>query len=1707
MNWSEIWEQLTGETSIIQSISHTQTGQAVDFVELFNPANFKEQRASLVAGETYDVKINPAIDLTRESIRQQVRKLDQANKFNQQIGFDREKFLKDVATGSPNYANFLQTVQHEALKLPMHDLDVDRAVRKAAILHYGVKASPRTSSSCKIEDAMRPHVFLGWKLWKQLQLLGTHTLKDLFRGWYLAVALSKHRLRHRQSHRLHKRRQMNEYIALSATAADTGNQRELHKIIRALATKQVAVKMQLRRQDGLIMSHSEEVIAVKDHMQMTFVDCDAMSLELSGCNIVPFSESELLYRLQLLPTHKATPKIHAESAFVKFSASVLAPILYDKIQRSWTGSIPAIPESWRTSWLTWLPKPHKNHATLKGWRGIALQNAVGKAVLKCVERAARSTCDEELKADPQFAYSSCRGTGEPIFRAVLHQATALKLGRATRITLHERKAGLSSNHLGGGFQVCLDIERAFDAVPRDKLIAAAIKHKVGLDECSILSSWHASTPYISSSHPDATVTGNIGVRQGCVAAPTLWNLYIHDFLTQMHKVFSKDWIRDHVNVFADDFHLFFAFGSETEIQEALRDLRRFLDEMSVFGLKINTGKTGFLLHLRGRRASKWRSKLIRGRGDEAKIRLESVEKHGVPLFIPLVSEHKYLGIMLSYRRCSDATLNLRKRAAMGTFARLRKWWGSMFPLHHRIKLWYQTVWPTLCYGLADVGLTARGMRQFGALVFRQIRRLARSPLHVTRERNADLCSRLGITDPLSQLCNSVFHLWQRRLEKLEIISPKDFLQNIPQLCKQAVDAEYLLLPWWNQCLPHWVHSALIRLPDDNEHRVLRLLGLQAPSPQPTTEPMLSLPSSQAECYSCSICAKQFPNQMALRVHTNSMHNPVPPSSLSFSVILDSLGGLPTCRHCKMRFAKWQGLKQHLDKDTCPFREARHLIHESHQVDAEQSPLLNSHLLRECVADHGAEALLGYSWFSDKASRSCIICTQWCPTGGALAYHMRTAHYDLYIQGRTWCMNRLNARALSITNPCTWCHQTFAPSSVLKKHFCIVVVQAGVAAHSVEQSGSVDAATASAAAAEPRDVKRRICGKRDPRCLSRSLAQHGRQQQATAWSEQSTNRRVSAATTTAATAAATCQESPKQQHPTQRRRQRVKGPPRRHGEAVLEHGQSIDTTRGRAKSRSPRHRLSDSHADNSTSLACPTSNLQKVARRARGRAPSRSPIAHASRALLLLRAQSAAQKDRWLGCNFGDHAAALSRSDSQQRWLLPEHQVGRQGQKSDHHGSWTPTSRSLSQVGDHGATPSSPSTCTQIPFQQTHGTRIQWEVDNVLARAWHSRPAVQRHFQHDCDVSRHDDLGHHAGEIEKGDVAEITIGERHPEAARQPRVAAPSSSSSSSSLASSSSALTTSTSSSSSSTLSMPLGKKLVSFDEAAELPQPAAKELVWDTASPTCAYRTWLRDGHNIIPVAKLHNPGNYCYCNATISALLVCYHRTVTQNKELAGSWGCIHEIALAACGDWNGLFSVPAFHKMMQGWHEPERQHDVGEFIRHISRSIPLIQPVYVRARYLADGEVIDEEGMLALDLLHDPTSVASAIQHWHIGRGIIHALLEAPPVLFIPVARFDYVDRQPLRAIARMRPEPSRLELPIYIADSIDVILVSYQLVACIMHRGPSPSSGHYRMLALLDGGFMISDDERASSHFSTPREDDLREISLLYLIRSDCIAGTH
>ena len=275
------------------------------------------------------------------------------------VQLDVDKFATDVACNSVRYQSYLQLVQREIKSLPIDELDLDLAVAKASCSMYMQESK---SKSCSI--IMADQVLRGWRLWKTLQSLRYRGLHDLFRAWVLVKRLLQHRRYHRAARRHRRRKQLVSFVQASAVAAEQGNQRELHRIIRMLAPKQKRQRLHLRDSNGFLLCGDDEDEAVRAHMTNLYVDEHAQELELQRCSHIPFTETDLRGSLANLPAHKATPAVCAKSIFVKFAASVIAPELYARIRRAWEGSIPLIPSSWRSSWVHWLHKPHKDASNM-----------------------------------------------------------------------------------------------------------------------------------------------------------------------------------------------------------------------------------------------------------------------------------------------------------------------------------------------------------------------------------------------------------------------------------------------------------------------------------------------------------------------------------------------------------------------------------------------------------------------------------------------------------------------------------------------------------------------------------------------------------------------------------------------------------------------------------------------------------------------------------------------------------------------------------------------------------------------------------------------------------------------------------------------------------------------------------------------------------------------------------------------------------------------------------------------------------------------------------------------------------------------------------------------------------------------------------------------------------------------------------------------
>ena len=120
--------------------------------------------------------------------------------------------------------------------------------------------------------------------------------------------------------------------------------------------------------------------------------------------------------------------------------------------------------------------------------------------------------------------------------------------------------------IAGGIGVFLDIERAFDMVSRPQLFTKLTAVGVPAPIAHILTLWHQETGYYLFSHGEEThIPVGRGLRQGCKAAPLLWNIYVLLFLAELSKHVDRQWILTCLNFYADDGQLGNAFRSEAAL--------------------------------------------------------------------------------------------------------------------------------------------------------------------------------------------------------------------------------------------------------------------------------------------------------------------------------------------------------------------------------------------------------------------------------------------------------------------------------------------------------------------------------------------------------------------------------------------------------------------------------------------------------------------------------------------------------------------------------------------------------------------------------------------------------------------------------------------------------------------------------------------------------------------------------------------------------------------------------------------------------------------------------------------------------------------------------------------------------------------------------------------------------------------------------------
>ena len=271
------------------------------------------------------------------------------------------------------------------------------------------------------------------------------------------------------------------------------------------------------------------------------------------------------------------------------------------------------------------------------------------------------------------------------------------------------------------------------------------------------------------------------------------------------------------------------------------------------------------------------------------------------LHLPLVDTHTYLGVRLSYRAPEAATLKHRMKESWSAFNRLMPALRSnSLTIRQKLAIWRACVYATLMHGLDSTGLASTGPALLRKHVSKQVRRIAKSPSHITHETSSDLLLRHDISDPVADLFRRVnTRITKARAGPISLLQPARVHKRWSLLLHEITNHQ----PWHDP-------------------------GQSALSRTATTSFQTTLcevrPGTRA--VACPICGVYFHSLKTMKQHVTLTHHKQQPKTqappkrtqqqLRNDFMQHAVNGLPTCSHCLWEFVSWPAFFQHFEHARC-----------------------------------------------------------------------------------------------------------------------------------------------------------------------------------------------------------------------------------------------------------------------------------------------------------------------------------------------------------------------------------------------------------------------------------------------------------------------------------------------------------------------------------------------------------------------------------------------------------------------------------------------------------------------------------------------------------------------------------------------------------------------------------------------------------------------
>lgn len=851
-------------------------------------------------------------------------------------------------------------------------------------------------------------------------------LRTLFQVWF-------HYGRYRALKRLHqritrqlKKQKLQDLLAEVAHASIRHDSFAVYQTIRKYTPRQPLKRIRLRLPDGTPANHAQVMQMTKDYITEVWRTTDSIALRQPAPTGVPFSVEDLELEIANIPMTKAVARCCLPGICWKVHAKQVAEFFHAKLLQWWSHHPVYIPQQWKDAHLTFINKPAKSPDKLENLRPLALLEPVGKSVLGLLTSMFAAEIQPLISPWPQLAFMRHRSTLDAIRRVTQHCHEVRILTSSQRRSVHARAMQEPCFKVCGGIQVLLDANKAFDMVPRPSLFEFLNTLPINQMLVTLLSEWHTHTAYVvSAGGVQQRVETGRGVRQGCRAAPLLWCSHTLHLFYQLRAQLDENWIRTCLTAFADDFHCCAIFRSEQQLEHAIRRIGILLDLLESLGVQLSLDKSHVIIKIGGTNCRLVQKKYI------------LVDSHGPHILIPRTqggtyrlpvrTQAKYLGIMVSYGMFERQTTQLRIKAARHTFARLYRWIrAKQIPKTTRLQIWHSCVLSTMVYGLFATGFTQSDLHLLQQCIFTMYRRLLGDHSFHTHHTHAEVLRLHSVDHPLSLLLHAGRQLQETLSHRLNHLDSADIVWTID-----------------------WTHLATL----------ITMIQCTWQEQLQATE-TLTATEAQTRPFSCSFCTFTCGSLPNLRRHMTNTHGHTQLRTHFTTVASFAVRGLPQCNHCLEMFPSWRNFQIHLERNCC---QALTSVLHSHRnrtyrmTSESDHPKLTAASLTlllskpyglnalQCVKERNWNALLQLPAALADWTHHCSLCGVFCNRPQDMNLHLRTQHPLLL--PHVLCKASQLGRAQASNSPCRFCHKTFR-----RVHQCPIMVQAALLLVNTDDSG-------------------------------------------------------------------------------------------------------------------------------------------------------------------------------------------------------------------------------------------------------------------------------------------------------------------------------------------------------------------------------------------------------------------------------------------------------------------------------------------------------------------------------------------------------------------------------------------------------------------------------------------------------------------------------